>query len=392
MKILYLECLNGAAGDMIMAALLELLPVSKQKAFIKKINSIGLAGVKVILERVNKSGIAGSKIHVKIYGKEEGQSSHRGHKSRNLQDINKIVSKLKLSLPIRKNILGIYNSLADAEAKVHGVRPKQIHFHEIGNLDAIADIAGVCVLMEMIASDKIIASPVNVGGGFVKCAHGMLPVPAPATAELLKGIPVFSGKIKEELCTPTGAAIIKYFAKNFGPMPAMALRKTGYGFGHKEFETLNCVRAFLGDFVPSIKDKVVQLECNLDDATGEEAGFACDILFKNGALDVFILPVFMKKNRPGFWMFCLCKENEAEKFAKLILKHTPTLGVRKTVYDRFVLERKLSAVQTHYGKILTKEAEGFGIKKSKLEYEDIARVARKDGTSLAEIKRKIRKS
>jgi len=390
MKTLYLECLNGAAGDMIMAALLELLSVSKQRAFIKKINSMGLASVKVSSERVKKSGITGSKIHVKICGQEEG-CHHNVHRSRNLQDINKIVSKLKLSLSVKKNILEIYNSLASAEAKVHGVRPKQIHFHEIGNLDAIADIAGVCVLIEMIAPDKIIASPVNVGGGFVKCAHGTLPVPAPATAKLLKGVPVFSGKIKEELCTPTGAAIIKYFAKEFGQMPAMRIEKTGYGFGHKEFKNLNCVRAFLGDG-KALKDIVVQLECNLDDATGEEVGFACDTLLRNGALDAFVLPVFMKKNRPGFWMFCLCKENEAEKFAKLILKHTPTLGVRKTIYDRFILERTLSAAQSPYGKILIKEAKGFGIKKAKFEYEDLARAAKKDGSSLAEIKRKIRKS
>ncbi|AKL98558.1 nickel pincer cofactor biosynthesis protein LarC [Endomicrobium proavitum] len=389
MKTLYLECLNGAAGDMIAAALYEL--ISDKKSFIKKMNSLGLSGVKVNVQNVKKSGIKGYKFNVAVGGHcESNFSVKKNHKSKNLQDINKIVAKLPVSEFVKKNTLAIYNILARAEAKVHGVKVSQIHFHEIGNLDAIADIAAACILIETIAPDNIVASPVNAGGGFVKCSHGTLPVPAPATAELLKDIPVFSGKIKSELCTPTGAAIIKHFAKNFRSMPEIKIKKTGYGFGSKEFKTLNCVRAFLGESL-NLKDVVVQLECNLDDATGEEVGYACELLLRKGALDAFVLPVFMKKNRPGFWLFCLCKRQDADKFAQLMLKHTSSLGVRETVYDRYILERKLTAAKTPYGKINIKTGVGYGVKKSKCEYEDVAKAAKKSGVSLNELKQKIRK-
>ena len=215
MKILYLDCNMGISGDMVFGALLGLLN-GGIPPFIKKINSVGIARVQISCKTLIKNGVAGNKVYVKIDGIEEGchygHSKKRFHRHRKLQDVNKIINKLKISKTVKDNALAVYQSIAQAESKAHNCKVSQIHFHETGQLDAIADIVGVCMLIEELNADKIIASPVNVGGGFVKCAHGVLPVPAPAAAQLLKGVPIYSDEIKEELCTPTGAALLKYFA------------------------------------------------------------------------------------------------------------------------------------------------------------------------------------
>jgi len=378
----------GAAGDMITGSLLEL--VDNKSDFLKKINSIGLSDIKIIMETVKKCGIVGTHIRVNIHGSEEmplyekakkyNYASYRdcNHKYTNLYKIENIITNLNISKQVKKNALNIYQLIAEAEANIHGKTIEQIHFHEIGNLDAIVDIVSTCILIEIISPQKIIISPINIGSGFVHCMHGTLAVPAPATAFILKNIPIFSNNIKGELCTPTGAAILKYFATHFQLMPKMQIQKIGYGMGAKNFDAPNCVRAFLGKTINShikTNECIVQLQCNLDDMTGEAVGFAIDILSQKGALDVFITSIQMKKNRPGILLTCICNENKSDFFAELILRYTSTFGVRKTICKRYTLKRKTIIHETAYGKIQIKMAEGYNIKKSKPEYDDVAKVA-----------------
>ena len=247
------------------------------------------------------------------------------------------------------------------------------------NLDAVADITGVCLLLEMLAPERIIVSPVHVGSGHVRAAHGVLPVPAPATAYILKGMPFYSGKIKGELLTPTGAALLKHFADSFSDMPMMNVGKIGYGMGKKDFEAANCVRVFLGDAeeCSGLQDKIVELSCNLDDMTPEAIGYATGILMENGALDVFTVPIFMKKNRPACLFICLCETERVREMAILILKNTSTNGLRITEHNRYKLESEMDSVETSFGRVGIKTSSGYGIVKSKPEYEDVAGCAKK---------------
>ena len=258
----------------------------------------------------------------------------------------------------------------------------------MGTLDAVADVVGVCLLMHELDADKIIASPVHVGSGTVRCAHGVLPVPAPATALLLKGVPIYGGEIKGELCTPTGAALLKHFVQEFGSMPAMMPEAYGYGMGKRDFPAANCVRAVLGQSGEG-KDEVVELCCNLDDMTGEEVAFACEQLLSAGALDVWTTAITMTKGRPAVMLSCLAKPEAEQSLTVLILRHTTTLGVRAQSWKRTVLERQTETVETPFGPMRRKKSEGNGLSRAKWEYEDLAAAARESGMSLAEIKAQL---
>jgi uncharacterized protein (TIGR00299 family) protein len=408
MKTLYLECTMGAAGDMLTAALLEL--VDDKEDFLKQINSIGIPGLKMDMESVIKCGISGTHIRVSINGMKESadadilKHSHKNlnkhshkhtyhnflhkHNYTNFEKIKNIIAHLSVSQKVKDNTISIYRVIAEAEASVHGTYVKQIHFHELGNADAVADIVGVCMLMESLAPQETIASPINVGGGFVQCAHGIIPVPSPATAYILQDIPIYSRNTHEELCTPTGAAIVKHFAKRFEQMPKMRVQKIGYGMGTKDFESANCIRAFLGETENSnnkTNDRIAQLQCNLDDMTGEAVGFAVNLLLQKGALDVFFVPIQMKKNRPAVLLTCICSEYKAHFFAELMLRHTTTFGVRRTICDRYMLKRKILTKQTLFGDIRVKTGEGYNIKKFKPEYDDIAEAAHLNNISFGEV-------
>ena len=307
MRTIYLDCSMGAAGDMLMAALLELLP--EKDTFLQKMQSLGLPGLEISAEPSVKCGITGTHMRVLIHGEEEGRPhvhaaeepfhSHADapeaahahvhvhpHHHTDLDELTHRISHLNVSEAVCSNILAVYQSIADAESRVHGVPVEQIHFHEVGSLDALADVTGVCLLMELLAPEQVLASPVHVGSGQVRCAHGILPVPAPATALLLEGIPIYGGSIRGELCTPTGAALLRRFVTRFGPLPPMRVEKTGYGMGTKDFEAANCVRAMLGQTEESA-GHILELACNLDDMTPEAVGFAMEQLFAAGALDVY---------------------------------------------------------------------------------------------------------
>lgn len=408
MKQLYLDLGMGAAGDMLTAALLELCP--HKDGIIKKLNLLNIPGVHYEREIMKKSGICGTHMHVIVNGSEEecgheheeGHHEHSHHHHISMSDIGEIVSKLNTSEKIKKQILDVYNIIADAESRVHGEPVSQIHFHEVGNMDAIADVAAVCILINELNIGKIVVSPVHTGSGFVMCAHGKLPVPAPATALILEGVPYYSDGLKGELCTPTGAALIKYFADDFSNMPAMVVEKTGYGFGKKEFERLNCVRALLGtafqcsevtsgcDNSCEKTDKVVEFACNIDDMTAEEIGFATEKILEAGALDVYTISAYMKKNRPGTVICCLCHEDEREKFAKIMFKYTTTIGVRQYNCDRYILSRKTENIETDYGNVRVKKTSGYGVEREKMEYDDLSNIANKRQKSVFEVKHDIK--
>lgn len=386
MKTLYLECNMGAAGDMLMAALLELLP--DRQRFLDVMNGLGLPGVHVSAAPAVRCGIAGTHVTVTVHGTEEDEHlhdhDHHHHSHTTLAGISHVIDHLNIPQTVRDNAKAVYGRIAAAESEVHGRPVQEVHFHEVGAWDAVADVVGVCLLMDQLAPERVAVSPVHVGSGQVRCAHGLLPVPAPATALLLRDVPIYGGQIRGELCTPTGAALLTQFADSFGPMPVMTVEKTGYGMGTKEFEAANCVRAFLGQ-TRETGDEIRELCCNLDDMTPEAVGFAQEVLLEAGALDVFTTAAGMKKSRPGVVLTCLCRPEDEERMANLLLRHTATLGVRVHACRRYTLSRTVETVETKYGPIRVKHAGG----KSKPEYEDAAQAARTYNVTLAEVLREI---
>ena len=319
MKIIYLDLSMGAAGDMLTAALLELHP--SPSTVLDSLNRVFSGKAVLSATKEQKSGITGTHVTVTIGGEiESDEHSHdhghqhscdhvhsheHGHHHTSLAEVRAFISSLELPETVIRDSLAVYDLIAGAEAKVHGHPMENIHFHEVGTLDAMADVVSVCFLLNELGAGQIIASPVHVGSGTVHCAHGELPVPAPATQELLKGIPIYSADIQGELCTPTGAALLKHFVTRFGPMSLMQVSGIGYGLGTKEFPRFNGLRALLGETEESASEQVLELACNLDDMTGEELAFAQERLFNAGALDVFFTSIGMKKNRPAVILSCI---------------------------------------------------------------------------------------
>ncbi|HIR32352.1 MAG TPA: nickel pincer cofactor biosynthesis protein LarC [Candidatus Faecousia faecavium] len=381
MKTLYIDCGMGAAGDMLAAALSELLP--DKEDFLRTMNSLGLPGVAVSLEKAEKCGITGTHFRVTVGGEEEGQHHHH-HSHSGLRDIENIVASMPIPTMVKLDVLAVYQLIAQAESHVHGVPMQNIHFHEVGTLDALADITAVCLLMYQLKPDQVIVSPVHVGSGSVRCAHGVLPVPAPATAELLRDIPIYGGEIAGELCTPTGAALLKHFVTKFSDMPPIRVQAMGYGMGKKDFERANCVRILLGE-TEEKPERILSLQCNVDDMTGEAVGFALEKLLELGALDAFTVPIGMKKSRPGILLSVLCRESDRDKMVAALFRHTTTLGIRETVCDRHTLHREIQTLDTPFGKVHKKVSSGYGVHREKYEYEDLAAIARQRQMSLEEI-------
>lgn len=416
MKTLYIDCGMGAAGDMLTAALYELLSDEEKELFIKKINTLNIPNVTVEAEKVSKCGIMGTHMKVCVAGIEEESHDHdhsheehdhhhehsheehhhhehdhehhehhHHHEHHSMADVASIIDGLNVSDNVKANSKKVYEAIAAAESNAHGVPVDMIHFHEVGSMDAIADVTAVSILMEMIKAERVVASSVHVGSGSVKCAHGILPVPAPATAFILKDVPIYGGQIKGELCTPTGAALLVNFVDEFGDMPVMKVDKIGYGMGKKDFERANCVRVMLGETKAS-SEMVVELICNLDDMTSERLGFAMETLLEKGALDVFTTPIGMKKSRLGVMLTVLCKEADKEEMVKNIFKYTTTLGIRENLMNRYTLSRSIEKRQTPYGEVTVKKSAGFGVSREKAEYEDLARIAKDNNIAIDEIK------
>ena len=395
MRTLYLECTMGAAGDMLMAALLELIP--DRQAFLDQMNGLSLPGVKVEAETAVKCGITGTHMKVTVEGYEEEsldghdhehEHEHHHHHHTAVADIEGIINGLPLSEKVKADARAVYALIAEAESRVHGHPVSEIHFHEVGTLDAVADVVGVCLLMEKIGAEEIAASPVHVGSGHVRCMHGILPVPAPATALILNGIPTYGGQVKGELCTPTGAALLKHFVSRFGERPVMTTEAVGYGMGKKDFERANCLRAFLGESKGAL-EQITRLECNLDDMTGEDISFAMEQLLKAGARDVYTQTIGMKKSCPGVLLSVICLSEDADKLAAVMMKYTATLGIRRQDMTRYVLERVVETVETPYGPVRVKTASGMGVLRRKAEYEDLATLAEQNQVSLETIRKEL---
>lgn len=377
MKTLYFDLSMGAAGDMLAAALFQLAPDPER--VLAQVNGLGLPGVEARLAPAEKCGIRGLHYEVLVHEQEEGHGGHEHHGS-HLHDIEAILAGSSLPEAVREDALAVYRLLAQAESKVHGCPVEEIHFHEVGQLDAIVDIVTVCLLMHELKPELVCASAVHVGSGTVRCAHGILPVPAPATAELLKGIPCYTGEIQGELCTPTGAALLRHFVKDFGPMPEMRVERMGCGMGSKDFPQANCLRASLGES----GETVVELCCNVDDMSGEAVGYALERLMEAGALDAFWQSVGMKKSRPGLLLTVLCRPEDRERMVALLFRLTSTLGIRESLCRRYILRREKGFVETPYGSVGVKRALGYGVERSKPEYEDLKALAEAAGCSLDE--------
>lgn len=385
MKQIYLDCSMGAAGDMLCAALLELHP--QPETVVEQINALGLPGVRVAAERTQKCGIAGTHYAVTVHGEEETQDMHHHHHHHGsaVHDIAALIDGLDLPEQVKADAKAVYDLVAQAESRVHGCTVENIHFHELGTLDAVTDIVTCCLLLHELAPERIMASPVCTGFGTVRCAHGVLPVPAPATAALLEGIPVYAGELEAELCTPTGAALLKHFVQDFGPMPAMTVSAAGYGMGSRDFERANCLRALLGDAEDG--DEIIELKCNVDDMTPEAVGFAMQTLLDAGAPEAFTEAVGMKKNRPGILLTCLCRPEQRDEMVRLLFRHTSTIGIRETVCRRYVLRRATGTVETPCGPVRVKTSEGYGVRRSKAEYDDLACIASEHGLTLDEARK-----
>lgn len=416
MKRLFLDCQMGIAGDMLIATLLGL--VDDSKMWIARLNQIGIPDVTYTLIPKEDKGLQGYRVAVTINGMEESEnhdehhnhhehikhsevhgdgehSEHQVYREQHvhglgLQDVTDIINSLSISDTCKQNAINVYNLVAQAEAKVHKSTVTQIHFHELGMLDAIADIVAVCVLIEELKFNEIIISPIHVGTGSVHCAHGELPVPAPATMELLAGIPMYADyQIKGELCTPTGAALAQYFGTSYSNMPVMTPAKVSYGFGTKQYERPNCIRAFV-ELLHDSEDTIIELSCNLDDMTPEEIGYAVEQLVLSPALDVFTTPIMMKKQRPGTMLTVLCKVDDIDNVRDLIFKHTTSLGIRYHRCDRYILNRSTGDIDWEGHTIAFKKSCGFGVVRHKYEYDSLAAIANCNDMSLLDLKRQLR--
>lgn len=384
MRTLYIDCAMGCAGDMLTAALMELHP--DRDGFLARINTALAGYAELSAAADSKCGIRGTHVTVSINGDEEGETERHHHGHTGIREIFDFVSGVGLPEAVRENAAAVYRIIAEAESAVHGEPVENIHFHEVGSLDALADVLSVCELIYELAPERILASPVNLGSGFVKCAHGVLPVPAPATERILLGVPAYSGEIRSELCTPTGAALLKHFAADFVSRPVMRVEKIGIGTGKKDFPTANILQTFIGE-TENDRDRVTELACNLDDMTAEALAFAMDELFRLGALDVYFTNIGMKKSRPGVMLTCMCRAAQREEMLSCIFKNTTTLGVREYTCERYTLNRSMRTVDTDHGSVRIKTSEGYGIRREKAEYDDCARIARETGMSLDEVKK-----
>ena len=383
MKILYYDCFCGISGDMNLAALIDLgVPKEYLMQELSKINLNSQYEIKI--EKSVKLGITGTRVDVIL---------NEEHHHRNLKDIEEIINSSDLSDKVKKISLNMFMKVAEAEAKVHGKTLYEVHFHEVGAIDSIVDMVGAAICLDYLKVDKIIASTVQVGGGFVKCAHGIMPVPAPATVEILNNIPISTGIVQFETTTPTGAAILASNVHEFSQKVDFLIKKTAYGIGHRDLEIPNVLRVYLGEKENSQKKgEQYILETNIDDMNPELYGYAEEKLFEAGALDVFKTPIFMKKGRPGIKLSVLVNEKVEQDVLDIIFEETTSIGVRKYSVEKIMLNRDFSKVRTEYGDITIKKAYYKGkLVKYKPEYEECKAIAREKNIPLDKIYKAVYK-
>ncbi len=378
MKVAYFDCFSGISGDMILGALVDAgVPFNKLKEGLSKLN---LDGYSINAGNVLKKGVRATKINVIV--------ESRDLPGRPLKDLREIISDSALHSEIKSKSLSIFQRLAEAESVVHGCPVEEVHFHEVGHIDTIIDIVGSVYAFHLLGIDKVISSPIDTGNGNVKMAHGLFPIPAPVTAELLKDVPVYSCGIERELTTPTGAAIITTYASSFQPLPKMTISKIGYGAGGWELsEKPNVLRVFIGDEAESYSiDEVCVLETNIDDMNPQVYDYLMGRLFEAGALDVFITPVVMKKSRPAQMLSVAADAGRLNDIKEIIFRETTTIGVRVKKMSRFILAREIKEVQLPYGMVRVKiSGSSNGVSNIVPEYDDCQALAMKTGLPLRDI-------
>jgi uncharacterized protein (TIGR00299 family) protein len=403
-KILYFDCFAGAAGDMILGALLDAgLPFDALKG---ALGSLAVDGIDISVDRVIKTGITATKFKVHEHAHHHGHDHGHHHHHHSLRDIESAIGRSSLSEGGKGRAIAMFRRLGEAESQIHGIPLDRIHLHEVGAIDSIIDIVGAVFALEWFAADRIVVSPLNVGGGMVTSAHGVFPVPAPATVKLLGPAPVYSSGIQSELLTPTGALILTEYASSFGPMPAMRVDRVGYGAGDREFkETPNVVRVLVGEGdgakpqapspnrAPSAAaalgwkpHDVVTLECEIDDMNPQIFGVLMDKLYAAGALEVFYAPVQMKKNRPGTLMTVVARPDQREALTDLIFRESTTIGVRYQEVRRECLDREMVTVATPLGPVRFKVAHRQGrVLNAQPEFEDLAKLAADRGIAIKDV-------
>mgnify|MGYP001564565905 CR=1 FL=1 len=382
MRTAYFDCFSGISGDMTLGALIDAgLSLKELKSYLSKlpIDNYGITA-----KKVKKNGIAATKVDVIVKGRQT---------ERRLSDITRIINKSKLDKPIKEDSIKIFERLARAEAKVHKTSVNTVHFHEVGAIDAIVDITGAVIGLHLLGIENICASAINTGTGFIRSAHGILPVPGPATAELLKDIPVYSTNTKMELTTPTGAAIIGALSDRFGTMPQMEIKKIGYGAGTYDAPDMaNVLRVFIGEAAkPSSDEKTLLLETNIDDMNPQIYEYLMERLFDAGALDVYLTPIIMKKGRPATMLSVLTTKDNIKDMADIIFRETTSIGMRVQETGRIKAERKIKEIKTRFGKVRVKIAlKGKEILGITPEYEDCKRIAIKNKIPLKKVMEEIR--
>ena len=407
MKTLYFDCSSGISGNMTLGALLEI--VGDDNYLLNELKKLNVDGYRIEISNKVKNGITGKYVDV-ILDEDEHHHVHEhkvniahnnmhhehshehihghehSHTHRNLNDVNEIIDKSSIDEKSKDLAKRIFLRVAKAEAKVHNKSLEEVHFHEVGAIDSIVDIVGTAILINKISPDKIISSIVNDGYGFIECAHGTMAVPVPATTEIFANSNVKFRQIDvdTELVTPTGAAIIAELAEDFTTLPAMTTRKIGWGAGYKDLKIPNVLKVYYGD-MDKPNEGFIVMETNIDDCSGEILGHTEELLFKNGALDVFFTPIFMKKNRPAYRMTVTCRKEDMIKLQKIIFRETTTIGIRYRFEYRTELERKNLEVDTKYGKIKVKKVENNGEIYIYPEYESLKEVASKNNVPLKEL-------
>lgn len=396
MKILYFDCLSGISGNMTLGALLEI--VGNEKYLLKELEKLNIDGYKVDISKKVKNGITGTYVDVILdninnnsHESDKSDEKLHHHEHRNLEDINKIIDKSLLDENVKDLSKRIFLRVAKAESKVHGKSIEEIHFHEVGAIDSIIDIVGTAILINKINPDKVISSIVNDGYGFIECMHGKIPVPVPATSEIFNNSKVKCRQIDidTELVTPTGAAIIAELSKEFILLPTMKIEKIGWGAGLKDLNVPNVLKVYYGE-IENFSEDFIVMETNIDDCSGEILGYTEELLFNNGALDVFFTPIYMKKNRPAYKLTVLCRRNKIKKLQNIIFRETTTIGIRYRVEERIELERECIEIDSKYGKLKAKKAKNNGEEYIYPEYESIKEVALKNDVPVKKIYKEIR--
>lgn len=377
--IIYFDCFSGISGDMILGALLDL--GLDPEIWKRELRKLPLEGYEIKVSKKTKEFLQGTDVEIVSYD----EKTHR-----HLSDLLEIIERSSISNKVKELSKKVFIKIASAESKIHNEPIEEVHFHEIGAIDTIVDIVGSFLALELLGIEEVYSSPLPLGEGFVKTSHGIIPIPAPATVEILKGVPVYSNGVKGELVTPTGAAIISTIAKEFGPIPLMKIEKIGYGTGKKDFSIPNLLRVFLGEKIINTKEeKNLVIETNIDDMNPQVYGYLMEKLFEKGALDVTLTPIFMKKGRPGILLTVLIEPWKEKEITEILFRETTTIGFRKYFVEKKMMEREIKDIDTSWGKVRVKISRYGSFEKISPEYDDCKKIAEREGISLIEVIKEV---